>query len=1007
MATGSPLPCSSLTRAMRRSRTPAPAAPDEQLLRVGCPAHNCGGRCLLVAHVRDGVITRLDADDRPDDLASPQLRACARGRAYLRRQYHPDRLLYPLRRVGHRGEGKFERIGWDEALDIVAGEIRRVRDTYGNSALFVPVGSGGFSQLNGSQTARRLLNLYGGCLGYYGSYSFGAQNAATPTVYGTLVTGNERQDWLNSRYILMWGWNPAEMRDDTNSDYFVRLARDRGARIVCIDPRMSLSASLADEWIPIRPGTDVAMMSAMAYVMVTEGLVDMEFVRSHCVGFDASQMPAGMEGEESYSDYVLGTRDGIPKTPAWAEAFTGVPAATIARIGREYATIRPGVLYQGYGMQRRAYGEQVVRAGCVLASITGNVGVSGGWASGRAKPAPRGGSQYYLFPEGTNPVSARIPLFSWVDAIVRGSEMGPADGVTGADHLDSNVKLIYAVASNVLVNQHANTNRNAGILRDESLVEFIAVQDNFLTPSARFADIVLPACTQFETWGLTDGWKYLEDVILQPKIVEPPGEARSDYRICADVAGRLGIGDAYTEGRDERAWVDWMLDRLRESKFPDIPNLDELLASNVGTWGRRIERPAIAFEDFRADPEGHPLETPSGKIEIFSRQLFDLGRPDDIPAVPKYVTEWESPFGPEAADYPLQAIGHHTLHRVHSTHDNVDWLEEAFPQRAFVSRTDGEVRGIADGDLVRVWNARGEMVLPCRLTDRLIPGVIDVPQGAWWSPDGAGVDRRGNINVLTSERATPLAFATAQHTMMVQIERTTGPAQVTAGGPRLAQSPRRAAPPEHSVAAEPLAFHVDASACSGCKACQVACKDRNGLSDGVLWRRVYEVSGGSWQRDGAAWRQDISVYNLPLSCNHCERPVCAEVCPTKAITRRPDGIVLIDPDRCTGCRLCSWACPYGAPQFDAVAGVMTKCTFCVEDVDAGRPPSCVAACPMRALDFGTRAELAERHPLATPDAAGVHPLPDPTLTDPGLLVTPHRVAARLGDAAWVANVEET
>ncbi|MCI0476233.1 MAG: molybdopterin-dependent oxidoreductase, partial [Anaerolineales bacterium] len=307
----------------------------------------------MIAHVRDGKIVRLETDDRPDTVSAPQLRACARGRSYLRRQYHPDRLTTPLKRVGKRGEGKFREISWEEALDEVANQMRRVKSAYGSSALFVPYGTGSYNQLNGSHVARRLLNLFGGSLGFYNSYSWAAINAATPTVYGTLVTGNQRQDWLNAKYIIMWGWNPAEMRDGTNSDYFIKLAREAGAKIICIDPRHSLSAaSLADEWIPIRPGTDTAMMSAMAYVMITENLYDAEFVRTHCAGFDSTQMVVA--GAESYSDYILGARDGVAKTPQWAEAITAVPAETIARIAREYATIKPSVLYQGYGMQRRA-----------------------------------------------------------------------------------------------------------------------------------------------------------------------------------------------------------------------------------------------------------------------------------------------------------------------------------------------------------------------------------------------------------------------------------------------------------------------------------------------------------------------------------------------------------------------------------------------------------------------------------------------------------------------------
>ena len=1015
-----------------------PGAGSERLVRVGCPAHNCGGRCLLVAHVRDGAITRLDADDAPDTLAAPQLRACARGRAYLRRQYHPDRLLYPLKRVGPRGEGRFRRISWAEALDTVAREIERIRATYGNGALFIPYGTGSDSQLNGARPARRLLNLYGGSLGYYNNYSWAAIQAATPTVYGTQRTGNERQDWLNARTILMWGWNPAEMRDETNSDYLLRLARQRGARIVCIDPRLTPSAAaLADEWVPIRPGTDAAMMSAMAYVMIQEGLVDREFVRTHCVGFDATQMPPGMEGAESYSDYILGRSDGVPKTPEWAEAITAIPAATIARLAREYATQKPGVLYQGYGMQRRAYGEQVVRAGCALAAITGNVGIPGGWAGGIAF-APDGGRQGDFFPVGENPVPARIPVFLWTEAVLRGTELGPADGLVGADRLETSIKLIYAVASDFL-NQHANINRTAAILRDEGLVEFIAVQDNFVTPTARFADIVLPACTQFETWGLQDGWKYSKDVLLLPKLVEPPGEAKSDYRICAELAERLGIGEAFTEGRDERAWVAWMLEELRRTRFPGIPTLDEFLARNLGAYRVPVEQPAVALADFRADPAGHPLATETGKIEIFSPQLHRLGRPDEIPAVPKYVQEWESPFGPEAARYPLQAMGHHTLHRVHSTHDNVDWLEEAFPQRVFMNPEDARARGIRDGDLVKVYNDRGAMVLPCRLTRRIMPGVVDIPQGAWWTPDAHGVDRRGAVNVLTSERPTPYAWGNTQHTIMVQVERPLSPLGERVGvrgGFAPSQAPQRARPsspastlgascrvspsaPSSPVegegkAARQLAFYLDASACTGCKACQVACKDHNGLPVGLLWRRVYEVSGGGWRHEGAAWVHDVFAYHLSLACNHCERPACLEVCPAGAIRKRADGIVLIDPEKCIGCRYCAWACPYGAPQYDAATGRMTKCTFCVEEIDAGRPPACVAACPMRALDYGERAELEARHAPRTGEVGAVRepplppgkaavPLPDDSLTRPALLIRPHRDAQRAGG---VANREE-
>jgi anaerobic dimethyl sulfoxide reductase subunit B len=200
-----------------------------------------------------------------------------------------------------------------------------------------------------------------------------------------------------------------------------------------------------------------------------------------------------------------------------------------------------------------------------------------------------------------------------------------------------------------------------------------------------------------------------------------------------------------------------------------------------------------------------------------------------------------------------------------------------------------------------------------------------------------------------------------------------------------------------------LAFYFDSSSCSGCKACQVACKDQNSLEVGLLWRRVYEVTGGGWERCGAAWISTVFSYNLSIACNHCEQPICAEVCPTAAIHKRADGIVLIDARRCTGCQYCSWACPYGAPQFDHASGKMAKCNFCVEQINTGLSPACVAACPLRSLDFGERSELEARYDAAPT----IYPLPETELTDPALVITPHADARRaVLEPAQVTNREE-
>jgi anaerobic dimethyl sulfoxide reductase subunit B (iron-sulfur subunit) len=198
-------------------------------------------------------------------------------------------------------------------------------------------------------------------------------------------------------------------------------------------------------------------------------------------------------------------------------------------------------------------------------------------------------------------------------------------------------------------------------------------------------------------------------------------------------------------------------------------------------------------------------------------------------------------------------------------------------------------------------------------------------------------------------------------------------------------------------------FYFDSSSCSGCKACQIACKDKHGLEVGRLWRRVYEISGGKWHRHGSAWRHTVFAYHLSIACNHCEKPICAEVCPVKAIYKRPDGIVLIDELRCMGCGYCSWACPYGALQYNSTTGTMTKCTFCVDELEDGKAPACVTACPMRALEYGERSELVARYG----QLESIYPLPQNHLTEPALALTAHKDTQKTGNQpVRLSNREE-
>ncbi|HML20886.1 MAG TPA: molybdopterin-dependent oxidoreductase [Aggregatilinea sp.] len=753
-----------------RMASTASAAEAETIIPTSC-AHNCGGRCRILVHVKDGVITRLTTDDRPDTIEDPQLRACQRGRSYRHRVYHADRLKYPMKRVGKRGEGKFERISWDEATTTVAEAMQRIKDEYGPEA-FINHYASGADGMQGSGTSQRLLNLFGGTLNEYGSYSAACWEFMLPRVLGSFVTANSRDDWKNSRLMVLFGFNPMEMVAGTNTMYFLKEAKKSGTKVIVIDPRQSMTAVWADEWIPIRPGTDPALIAALAYVMISEDLQDQDFLDKYTSGFDEKHMPEGIPSGNSYKSYVMGDKDDTPKTPEWAEAITGVSRERIVRLAREIALTKPTAIYQGWGGQRRAYGEEFVHAGITLAAMIGSIGIPGGscgTGAASARYIPTGS-----FPGVANPVSTSISTFTWTDAIVRGTEMGAADGVIGLpdgqETLPYNIKFIYSNGGNALINQHGDINRTREILADESLVEFIVVQDQFLTPSAKFADIILPATTWMETESMTTNWMMGDTIYYMNKAIEPLFEAMPDYEICAMIADKLGLGDQYRDGKESHE--DWIREWTAGVKDMD-PTFDFDTFKANGLHVIYYDEPTIGLADFRADPEANPLPTASGKVEIFCQAKWDANNPEEIPGVAAYVPEWEGPDAePELlAKYPLQLQGHHYHRRSHSTYHNVDWLAESMPQRLFMNPIDADARGIKDGDTVRIFNDRGEVKIPVRVTRRIIPGVLDLPQGAWYDPDDKGVDHAGCINVLTSHHPTPFAKGTSQHTNLVEVEK--------------------------------------------------------------------------------------------------------------------------------------------------------------------------------------------------------------------------------------------
>ena len=720
------------------------------IVPTGC-CHDCGGRCVLKAHVKGGKIIRIETDDG----AAPQIRACLRGRAYRQRVYSPDRLEYPLRRVGERGEGRFERISWDEALDVVASELRRIKQSYGNASILLAGGAGNQGMLHGPIPVGALLQAFGGFTRTWASPSYEGALFASMATYGTIRTGNSREDLLNSRFIVLWGWNPANTIWDPETSLVLAKAREKGIRIAAVDPRYTdTAATFADQWIPIRPGTDAAMLIAMAHVILSENLQDQAFIDRHTVGF------------ERYRDYVLGSEDGVPKTPGWAQQITTVPAEVTTALAREYATKKPGALIAGWGPARSALGEQYSRAANVLTALTGNIGLSGGYAAGfmRAyssretasgshgsknpveKGAPPRKDTLHKLKGGTNPSSARIHTSSVYDAILRGRAGGyPAD-----------LKMAYVVAANYL-NQHANT--RVGIQAFKSL-ELVVVHEQFMTPTAKFGDIVLPVNTFMERSDIAPPWLGSPYYIYLNKAVESLHESKSDLEICRELAKRLGIPEPF-----RGAGEDDILRALAAGR-DDIPDYDAM--KRDGVVKIEIPEPVVSFREQIEDPERNPFPTLSGKIEIYCEHLAEMENPL-IPPIPKYLSPAENYDDPLAGRYPLQLLTSHYKTRAHSTWHNVPWMREIEPHSVWINPADAAPRGIGDGDLVDVFNDRGRIRIPAQVTERIMPGVVNVSQGAWYDPDEEGVDRGGCANVLTRDGHSP-GGAVIANTALVEVE---------------------------------------------------------------------------------------------------------------------------------------------------------------------------------------------------------------------------------------------
>ena len=756
-----------------------PTEGEEQTVWTFC-AVNCGSTCALQCHVKDGEIVYVESDNTGSaDFDEPQLRACPRGRSIRRWLQSPDRLNYPLKRVEgtKRGDGVYEEISWDEALDLIAEKLKGTYEAYGPEAVFNAYSSGVSSGIIGGNPVQRLLNLLGGSLKYYGTYSSAQITAASTYTYGGGNYGSNFLTLQDNELVVMFGDTPAETRmgGAGHTWDFARMREEHNLRVINIDPRMNNTiAGQGGEWIPIRPSTDGALCCALAYEIINNGWTDEEFLAKYCIGYDEDTLPESAKGmNASYKDYILGNgADGTPKTPAWAAPITGIPEQRIIDLAREMAEADPVFICQGYGLERHANGEMAVRDVFMLPLLLGQVGKPG-TCDGRREG--NGGIGLGSFPSGTNECAASISCFNWPDAIDHGPEMTALNaGVRGVDQLSTGIKFIFNYAGNCLTNQHADINYTHDLLVDDTKCEFIVTSEVFMTDSAKYSDLILPDLTSQEQLNLSkDGYADdMEAIVYGKPVYEPKFERRGIYEVCCDLAERFGVLDEFSEGKTREDWLRELYATACEND-ETLPSWDE--GFEMGVF-KRNPGERISLQAYVEDPEANPLPTPTGKIEIYSetlagfRDTWELADDEVIDPLPIFDPGYDS-YVNLTEEYPLLITEWQSKASTHSSYANNSIIESAIEHCCWVNPIDAEARGIVDGDTIRVFNAHGEIRITAKVTPRIIPGTVGLTEGHWHDADmnGDRIDYGGCSNTLTSYHPTALAKANPQHSIIGQI----------------------------------------------------------------------------------------------------------------------------------------------------------------------------------------------------------------------------------------------
>lgn len=601
--------------------------------------------------------------------------------------------------------------------------------------------------------------------------------------------GNDRMRLRHSKLIVLWGANPAWSSGGIPL-YHYQHAKKAGARFIVVDPHYSDSAQvLADEWIPVRPGTDSALALGMAFHIISNNWHDQAFLDTYCVGFDANHMPAGVDAKENFKDYVMGVQDGRPKTPQWASPICGTPAEVICRFAEECARSKPAAIHTGGAPARVNRGEQCPHALLTLAFITGNIGVPGAGVgpnmhinAGNAGPRLVEAGSTGVLPIA-NPADCKINNCEVWDTVLTGRYTTPEGKKQDAD-----IRMIYHENASSL-------NQEPGVMKAIAAhrhVEFVVSQNYVLNPNGQYADVVLPITTPWEKYATVDDGNR-ELLLLSRQVTPPLFEARDDIWVARELGRRLGIDpekidpvplkqqvfNALKGARvikdDGETWEPLLTITAAEIAamgVDGVPQAGRIPLKELWDKGTYQAPRSVtdnlgftALADFRMDPIRHRVPTSSGKFEIYSRPLSDFirtigfSKKDPLPKYEPAPEGYEETFADwnqkTTGDYPLQLVTIHYRRRAHSAFDNVPQLREAFPQEFMMNPRDAAPRGIGNGDIVLVRSRHGKVIRPALVTDRVMPGVTFLGQGAWVALDeGTGIDRAGSANVLVGANPT-------------------------------------------------------------------------------------------------------------------------------------------------------------------------------------------------------------------------------------------------------------